>query len=66
MDNKQKEAEAKENDHSRYRDKAQRDEGEQGCDIGLRCPGPLSRRIGERTRRFGQAVDPRFGARFAA
>jgi hypothetical protein len=54
MDNKQKEAEAKENDHSRCRDKAERDEGEQGCDIGLRCPGPLSRGIGERNRRFGR------------
>ena len=49
-----KEAEAKENDHSRCRDKAERDEGEQGCDIGLRCPGPLSRGIGERNRRFGR------------
>jgi hypothetical protein len=53
MDNKQKEAEAKENDHSRCRDKAERDEGEQGCDIGLRCPDPLSRGIGERNRCFG-------------
>ena len=54
MDNKQKEAKAKENNHSRCRDKAEGDEGEQGCDIGLRCPGPLSRGIGERNRRFGR------------
>jgi hypothetical protein len=53
MDNKQKEAETKENDHSRCRDKAERDEGERGCDIGLRCPDPLSRGIGERNRCFG-------------
>jgi hypothetical protein len=54
MDNKQKEAEAKENDHSRCRDKAERDEGERGCDIGLRCPDPRSRGIGERNRCFGR------------
>jgi hypothetical protein len=53
MDNKQKEAEAKENSHGRYCDNAERDEVEQGADIGLRCPPALIRRIGERARCFG-------------
>jgi hypothetical protein len=51
---KQKEAEAKENDHDRCCDNAERDEVEQGADIRLPCPGALIRGIGERTRCFGR------------
>ena len=53
-DNKQKEAEAKENSHGRYCDNAERDEVEQGADIGLPRPGALIRGIGQRARRFGR------------
>jgi hypothetical protein len=51
---KQKEAETKENDHGRCCDNAERDEVEQGADMGLRCRGALIRGIGERTRCFGR------------
>lgn len=51
---KQKEAEAKENDHGCYRDTAERDEAERGANIRLRCPGALTRGIGERSRCSGR------------
>jgi hypothetical protein len=51
---KQKEAEAKENDHGRYCNNAKEDEVEQGAsDTRPRCPRALTRGIGERVRRFG-------------
>ena len=49
---KQKEGKTKENDRSRCCDNAERDEVEQGADMGLRCRGALIRRIGGHTRRF--------------
>jgi hypothetical protein len=53
MDNKQKEAEAKENSHGCYCDSAERDEVEQGAEVRLRWRGALIREVGERTRCFG-------------
>jgi hypothetical protein len=53
MDNKQKEAEAKEDDRGRCCDNAERDEVEQGAEASPRCPGAPIREVGERTRCFG-------------
>jgi hypothetical protein len=51
---KQKEGETKENDRGCCCDNAERDEVEQGADMGPRCRGALIRGIGERTWCFGR------------
>jgi hypothetical protein len=53
MDNKKKEADAKENDRGRCCDNAERDEVEHRADVGFRCRGALIWGIGGRTRCFG-------------
>ena len=51
---KQKKGETKENDRGCCCVNAERDDVEQGADMGLRCRGVLIRGIGARTCRFGR------------